>query len=79
MANRRQRHEEVMRCKNQVQTVVVAAAKGDCPVALKRRISATPRIPAWPRVDDPPIHVADLEAFPRLRIEVNSRDGPAAG
>jgi hypothetical protein len=30
------------------------------------------------RIDDPPIHVGDLDAFPRLRIEVNSRDGPAS-
>src|SRR5436309_1571625 len=29
------------------------------------------------RIDDPPIHVGDLDALPRLRIEVDSRDRPA--
>ena len=39
----------------------------------------TTRIRAWTRVDDPSVHRGDLKAFPRLRIEVNSRDGSTTG
>lgn len=40
-------------------------------------VSATPPIAAGTRVDDPPVHTRELDAFARLGIEIKSRDGSA--
>jgi hypothetical protein len=74
-----------MCCRSQVQNVgfalkIVAAAMGGYPwpSLSSDRISATTRIPAWTHVGDSPAHACDLDAFPRLRIEVDSRDRSAS-
>lgn len=45
-----------------------------CRGALSDGISATTRIPTWADVGDSPAYACDLEAFLRLRIEVNPGD-----
>ena len=47
------------------------------PCLSRDRISATTGISARTHVGDTPAHACDLDAFPRLRIEVNSRDRSA--